>query len=149
MKKRSSRGRKPPQSEGEPARYNVFVSHATYDKFLAKTLCEKIESLSPEVVTFRDDRDINGGDRIPQAVASAIRSCDEIVVILTPESASREWIITEIAMAFILDKRIVPILYHVDAAKIPQIIRDFRGFRLDELDEYLEDLLTRVPQGRS
>ena len=125
-------------------RYNVFVSHATLDKFLAKTLCEKIDALSPNAKTFRDDRDIDGGDRIPDTIKAGIRSCDELVVILTPESASREWIIAEIAMAFILDKRIVPILYHVDSSKIPQIIRDFRGFRLDEIEEYLGNLSTRL-----
>ncbi|MBA3315952.1 MAG: toll/interleukin-1 receptor domain-containing protein [Planctomycetota bacterium] len=152
MKKKSYReeehSKKTAKSSADD-RYNVFVSHATYDKFLAKTLCDRIEVISPRLSTFRDDRDINGGDRIPLAIASAIRACNELVVIITPESASREWIITEIAMAFVLDKRIIPILYHVDSSKIPQIIRDFRGYQLDQLDEYLENLLARIVEERA
>ena len=41
-------------------KYQVFVSHATADKWLASTLCDKIEAVGAS--TFRDDRDINGGE---------------------------------------------------------------------------------------
>lgn len=47
-------------------KYSVFVSHATADKWLAKTLCEKIEETG--AATFRDDRDIDGGDDIPDRI---------------------------------------------------------------------------------
>ena len=40
--------------------YQVFISHATTDKWLAKVLCEKIEATG--ATTFRDDRDIQGGE---------------------------------------------------------------------------------------
>ncbi|MBI1918829.1 MAG: toll/interleukin-1 receptor domain-containing protein [Planctomycetes bacterium] len=49
----------PPEQAGAKP-YRVFVSHATADKWIAKTLCEKIEGVG--ATTFRDDRDINGGD---------------------------------------------------------------------------------------
>jgi hypothetical protein len=48
--------------EGKP--YQVFVSHATADKWLAKAICEKFEATG--AATFRDDRDIRGGDDIPE-----------------------------------------------------------------------------------
>jgi hypothetical protein len=46
--------------------YQVFVAHATADKWLAKVVCEKIEGTGAS--TFRDDRDIDGGDDIPEAI---------------------------------------------------------------------------------
>lgn len=64
----------------------VFVSHATYDRWIAIVLCEKLEHRSVGVRTFRDDRDISGGDSIPEAIKEKIRECDELVVLLTPES---------------------------------------------------------------
>ena len=42
--------------------YLVFVSHATADKWIATVLCEKMEETGAK--TFRDDRDIGGGDDI-------------------------------------------------------------------------------------
>ena len=46
----------------EPSPYRVFVSHATYDKWIATVMCEKLEAAGIE--TFRDDRDIEGGGDI-------------------------------------------------------------------------------------
>ncbi len=57
-------------NKGKPSPYLVFISHATADKWIAKTLCEKIESVG--AVTFRDDRDIAGGDDIPEQIRREI-----------------------------------------------------------------------------
>lgn len=122
------------------------MSHATYDKFIAKTLCGLIESLDPRCETFRDDRDISGGECIPERLRDEIAACSELVVILTPASIERQWVIIEIAIAWADKKRIVPILYHVEADKIPNLIRDSRGYRLDDIDSYLDDLATRLRQ---
>jgi hypothetical protein len=75
-------------SPGKP--YQVFVSHATADKWLAKTICDKIEGTGATI--FRDDRDINGGDDIPEEIRLQIKQSMEIVVLLTPESINRQWV---------------------------------------------------------
>ena len=134
----------PAPSAGSREPYRVFISHATYDKFLAKTLCDKIEALSVPVATFRDDRDISGGDRISAAIMEAIRGCQEVIMVLTPKSIARQWVLVEIGMAEFAQKRIVPLFYHVAPDDIPEILRPRRGFHLEELDEYLKDLEARV-----
>lgn len=139
-------GRKPSLNKGARQRkrrdYVVFVSHATYDKWIARVLCEKIEAVG--AVAFRDDRDIEGGEAIPAAIRKAIRDADEVVVLLTPESIQRQWVLIEVAMASMAEKRIVPLLNHVDATQIPGIIRDARGFALNDLEDYLDDLAQRI-----
>lgn len=60
-----------------PKPYQVFVSHATADKWLATTLCEKIEAAGAS--TFRDDRDIDGGDDIPERIRTEIKRSREFV----------------------------------------------------------------------
>lgn len=77
--------------------YQVFVSHATADKWLARALCERIESTGAR--TFRDDRDIDGGDDIPEAIRREIKQSKEIVVLLTPESVTRQWVVLEVGAA--------------------------------------------------
>ena len=122
----------------------VFVSHATYDKWIAKVLCEKLEAPAVGATTFRDDRDIAGGDSILQTIKSRIRDCDEMVVLLTPESVNRGWVMIEVGMAEILEKRITPLLYHVDPGSIPDVLRDRRAYEIDQFDEFIKAVRERA-----
>jgi len=60
MGKMKKRNRGEDAGRGKDNPYLVFVSHATADEWIAKTLCEKIEAAGAE--SFRDDRDINVGE---------------------------------------------------------------------------------------
>ncbi|MCH7687382.1 MAG: toll/interleukin-1 receptor domain-containing protein [Planctomycetes bacterium] len=122
--------------------YRVFISRATHDKWIAKILCEKFEAAGAK--TFRDDRDIQGGDSIPDVILSEIRSCDEVVVLLTPESVQRQWVLIEIGIAIGVKRRIIPLMYHIDPKQLPAIIRDNRGFSLNDLDDYIADVTKRI-----
>jgi hypothetical protein len=122
--------------------YLVFVSHATHDKWIASVICEKIEVIGAQ--TFRDDRDIKGGESIPNAIVDTIEKCDEFLVLLTPESINRQWVLVEIGIAIGARVPIVPLLYHLDAEALPGIIRDHRAYSLNELEEYLDELLERL-----
>lgn len=79
---------------GNSKPYQVFVSHATADRWLATTICEKIESTG--ATTFRDDRDIDGGADIPETIRAEIKRSRELVVLLTPNSADRPWVLLEV-----------------------------------------------------
>ncbi len=81
----------------KPKAYQIFVSHATADKWLAVTLCEKREEAGP--TTFRDDRDIDGGDDIPERIHVAIKRSRELVLLLTPNSVNRPWVLLEVGAA--------------------------------------------------
>ena len=129
--KRKSKSLLRPISE---KRHLVFVSHATYDKWIAKVVCEKLESQEVGASAFRDDRDIDGGDSIPESIMKAIRECSELVVLLTPQSVVRQWVVAEIAMATILGKRVVPFLYHVKPDEMFALIRDTKAYDLNDLE---------------
>lgn len=124
--------------------YQVLLSHATADKWIAKTLCEKIEAVG--ATTFRDDRDIAGGDDIPEAIRLQIKRSRELVVLLTPLSVNRPWVILEVGAAWGWSRniRIVTVMCHVDADSIPAIIRAKKAIHLNELDQYLVELQARV-----
>lgn len=124
--------------------YQVFVSHATADKWLAVTLCEKIESIG--AATFRDDRDIDGGDDIPDRIRSQVKQSRELVVLLTPESVDRPWVLLEVGAAWgwRRDYRIVPILCHVTVDAIPDIIKGKKAFQINDFEQYLNELRKRI-----
>jgi len=124
--------------------YQVFVSHATADKWLATTICEKIESTG--ATTFRDDRDIDGGADIPETIRAEIKRSRELVVLLTPESADRPWVLLEVGAAWGWSKtmRITPIMCHVDVDPIPGMIKSKKAVRINECPVFLSELKARV-----
>jgi predicted nucleotide-binding protein len=124
--------------------YQVFVSHATADKWIAKAICEKIELAG--ATTFRDDRDINGGDDIPEEIRKQIKQSREIVVLLTPDSVNRQWVTLEVGAAWGWSKRmrITVIMCHVSVDPIPDMIKNKKAVSLNDFDSYLGELSRRV-----
>jgi len=131
------------------ADYQVFVSHATADKWLAKVICEKIDATGAS--TFRDDRDIDGGDDIPDKIRQEIKRSQEMVVLLTPDSVQRQWVLLEVGAAWGWRKsfRIAAILYHVDVDPIPEIIKSKKAVKINDLDVYLRELSLRAKERKN
>ncbi len=120
------------------------MSHATADKWIATTFCEKIDATG--ATSFRDDRDIDGGDSIPQSIRTEIQVSRELVVLLTPDSIERPWVLLEVGAAWGRRKhyRIVPVLCHVTVDAIPDMIEGKKAFHINEFDKYLAELKRRV-----
>ena len=142
-KRRATKTKRKPKRAPKP-KYQVFVSHATADKWIATTFCEKIEATGAS--TFRDNRDINGGDDIPEEIRTQIKQSRELVVLLTPKSVDRPWVLLEVGAAWGWRKsyRIVPVLCHVTVDAIPDIIKGKKAFQLNEFEQYLKELQRRV-----
>lgn len=140
MKRKSAAS--PPTAHPE-GKYLVFLSHATHDKWIAEVVQEKIEAGCPRIKVWRDDRDINGGDRIPDAILEAITSCRELLVLVTPASRDRVWVQLEVGAAWGLRKRVVPLFYHVDPASMFDVLKERRGYQLQEMRECIRGLQER------
>lgn len=139
MAKKKASGKK---TSSKP--YQVFLSHATADKWLAKVLCEKIEATG--ATAFRDDRDIQGGDDIPEEIRRQIKQSKEMVVLLTPQSVGRQWVILEVGATWGWSKRtrILLIMYHISVDPIPDMIKNKKAISLNDFDQYTNELTERV-----
>ena len=95
--------------------------------------------------TFRDDRDIHGGDDIPEEIRRQIKQSKEILVLLTPESINRPWVTLEIGAAWGKSKRmrITIVLCHLSFDTIPAMLKNKKTITLNDLDHYLTELGTR------
>src|SRR5436189_3142420 len=93
--------------------YKVFISHSTLDKFMARKIDEMLQAVG--VSTFRDDRDLDGGDRIPDEIRREIASASELVVIWTTQTLTSEWVRQEVGAAWGLGRKIVAFLHVVDS----------------------------------
>jgi len=141
-------GKKAKRQQPNSSGYLVFVSHATADRWLATVLCEKLEETGAQ--TFRDDRDIEGGDDIPDEIRRQIIRSNEMVVLLTPHSVDRAWVLLEVGAAWGRRRkaRIVVVLCHVEVDTIPDIIGSKKAVPINELDEYFNELRRRVERHR-
>jgi hypothetical protein len=122
--------------------FRVFLSHATVDKFIARSMLEKIEAVGATV--FIDDRDIEGGADIPATIVQEIKLAQEFVILLTPKSVSRPWVLIELGVALGEGIRIVPFLYQVEPDEMPDVVRLKKGYNLNDFDSYLADLNSRI-----
>jgi hypothetical protein len=130
------------------APYKIFISHATADKWIAIQICNAIDAING-VTTFRDDRDIDGGDDIPEMIGEHIRSSDEMVLLLTPESVDRQWPLLELGAAALgvsRTIRITVVLCHVAIDPIPPMLRSKKAIPLNEFDSFLKQLSRRATE---
>src|SRR5947208_9379098 len=95
------------------ATYQVFISHATEDKWIAVQLDRMLRDAG--LATFRDDRDIAGGAKIPQELRDQIKGSREVLLLWTPQAMNSECVKLEIGMACAFNLRIVPVRYLTQA----------------------------------
>jgi hypothetical protein len=118
-----SRQEKGPPRNSQKDRTKYLLATLPPTNGLRRLSCEKIEATGAS--TFRDDRDINGGDDIPEEIRRQIKLSKEIVVLLTPDSVDRQWVILEVGAAWGWSKRmrIIILMNHVSVDPIPDMIK--------------------------
>lgn len=105
-----------------------------------------IEDLGVE--TFLDEKDIAGGDKIPDSIRKSIQACDELLVLMSQYSVDRPWVLVEIGAAWGLEKRVVPIIDKIAPGEMPDILVQQKAIDLNDFDEYLVELNQRAQRGQ-
>jgi TIR domain len=99
------------------------------------------------VHVFLDEKDIEGGQSIPDSVRKNIAQCDEFVVLLSRYSKDRPWVLMEIGGAWVLRKTIIAIIDKIGPKEMPDIILPFKAVDLNDFDQYVSQLMKRVNAG--
>src|SRR5262249_16811773 len=125
----------------------VFVSHSTKDReFVEREIITPLEKCG--VKTWYSKVDIQTASEWERSILQGLESCEWLLVVMSPQSASSEWVKDELHWA--IDNRpnrIIPVLmedcnlrdFHIRMARIQYV--DFRDpskesrFRLMELLE--------------
>ena len=125
--------------------YLVFISHSSKDRWIARqTAIIERRAKRYGVRTFLDEVDLAGGDRIPAIIKAKLRTCEEFVILLSPQSITRQWVLVELGGAWMLDKRVMAITYDLATEKIPDIIDHDKGYDLNDFERYVTELIRRV-----
>jgi TIR domain len=126
--------------------YLIFISHSSKDRWIARQMAAIIERKAKRhgVRTFLDEVDLEGGDRILGTIKANLHACEEFVILLSPQSVTRQWVLVELGGAWTLDKRVMAITYNLTAEKIPDIIDHDKSYDLNDFDRYVAELIRRV-----
>ncbi len=120
----------------------IFISHSSYDKWIARQLSSQLTDRGHE--TFLDEKDIDTGDSIYDSLQTHLADCDELLILISPVSLKSHWVFIEIGGAKALGKRIVPLLFHVEANEIPQPISQLLARDINEIEKYYAELDQRT-----
>jgi hypothetical protein len=125
--------------------YRVFLSHSDKDRWIARQCARLIEEAAkPYVEVFLDEKDIEGGQSIPDSVRAGIEKCDEFVVLLSRYSKDRPWVLIEMGAAWGLRKPIVAIIDKIGPKEMPDIVNPNKAIDLNDFDQYINQLLKRT-----
>lgn len=124
----------------------VFLSHSSKDQWIARQMAALIERQFGESVVrvFLDEKNIRGGDSIPESIRVNIKNCSEFVVLLSKNSLGSTWVNLEIGGAYFLGKPIIAILDKISPSEMPDLLIPYKAIDLNQFDRYLAELAARV-----
>jgi hypothetical protein len=89
-----------------PSARRIFISHASDDKRLARNVAAILRRQGWDI--WLDESDIRGGALWAASIQQALRSSSVVVLLVTSNSVSKEWVLDEIVAARNLRVPIVP-----------------------------------------
>ena len=93
----------------------------TKDSELAEKIYEDI--LKAGGKAFLAKKSIETGSDFPEEIRIALKESKEIWLLVSPSSEKSEWVISEWGAAWVLNKRIVPILYRCAPETLPDRLK--------------------------
>lgn len=123
------------------ARYDSFVSFSFTDSGHARDLAALIEGSG--MVPFLAVHAIQGGDDFAESIREGLSTSAEVVLLVSRASLGSEWVTTEWGAAWVLGRRITPILLDVSVEELPDRLRRLQCIQWDDRNVYVEQLTAR------
>ncbi|MCP4359039.1 MAG: toll/interleukin-1 receptor domain-containing protein, partial [Chloroflexi bacterium] len=121
--------------------FDVFISYSSSDERAATKVRQALESEG--LRCFLASKEIKSGEVFSESIRQALIEASELCFLFSPNSKNSEWVITEWGAAWALEKDIVPIFYRTGPADLPERLRGLQGRDIDELDDYVADVVRR------
>jgi len=121
--------------------YDVFLSYCKDDLEQAQEIKAKLES--KQLKCFLAKTNLGPGAIFENEIREALLLSREFCVICSETSMGRQWVTSEWAAAWVLNKFTVPVLYQMPPQKLPDRLRKFQAIDFSKIDDYVMDVLTR------
>lgn len=120
----------------DDSKYDIFVSYASSDSALANELRADLEKHGFKV--FMAEKDIPVSSQWKHTIRDALRSSTRVMILLTPNSVGRPWVLLETGAAWALDKDLIPAMAFVDPSQFVDPLRDIQGRRIETTQQKTE-----------
>lgn len=130
--------------------YRLFFSHGGDDTFIVKEFLKpKVEGAGAMV--FVDAGRLEYGDDFREIILRELSQADELLVLLTPSSIRRPWVVAEIGATLIRQRRVVAVRYGPTESELQELgILSLLGtktlLRMEDFDNYVAQLARRVAE---
>lgn len=122
--------------------YDLFISYSSKDQDVADAIDSALDEV--DLVTFLAPKDIDSGDIGSEQIRKALLNSAEVAVLMSPNSINSLWVITEWGAAWVLRKRITPILLECKIEDIPKLLQDMQKRDYpSEIDRFIKEALKR------
>jgi hypothetical protein len=113
----------------------VFISHSRHDKPVVHKLMEYLSY--QKIDAWLDDDEIQPGDKIRKRISDGLKGSSALVVVISPNSISSEWVRYEIAqfVAGGANRKIIPVLVGAKVSDLPTPFRELQDFSYVDLSD--------------
>lgn len=108
-----------------PHEYDVFLSYADGDRDVAAELKEALESEG--LRCFVAEKDIRAATVWENEIRAALLGSKRILLLLTPRSVNRSWVLVETGAAWALKKELIPALVQIYPDDLVDPIRKYQA----------------------
>src|SRR6185436_8672478 len=89
----------------------VFISYSRKDLSFVDKLAADLKNAGVDV--WYDVSGIGGGSRWRSEIENALRSSQYVIVVLSPDAVTSEWVEREILFSSNLKRKIIPLMYRL------------------------------------
>jgi hypothetical protein len=122
--------------------FDVFLSFSMTDERYAERVYQTIRGIGG--ACFMSKKSLQGGDPFEDNIRKALVGSKELCLFCTPNSMNSEWVLTEWGAAWVLNKRVVPILHRIEVGQLPERLRKYQAIDLADLNLYIKELRLRL-----
>ncbi len=97
--------------------YDVFLSYSVADRETALEITQRLDE--ERISYFLAEKSIGPGQIWESEIKEAIRACRQFWILVTPNSLNSEWVTSEWAAAWVLEKTIVPVILRCRPDELP------------------------------
>lgn len=105
--------------------FDVFISYASRDSAIANELRNDLQK--NDLKCFMAEKDIQAAMEWQDSIRDALKGSKRVLVLLTPRSINRPWVLIEIGAAWALGKPLIPTLFQVTAKELFDPIRLYQA----------------------
>lgn len=120
---------------------DIFLSYSDRDHSIAHKIREKLLKVHAKI--FMAPKSLQPGDDFAEKIRKSLLGSSELWVIVSPNSLNSEWVTTEWGAAWVLRKRIVPILHRCDILQLPERLRKLHCIDVESIDDLIRDKFIR------